>query len=295
MSETITMTAESTAATGDNADQIEYWNGEAGDKWVRNRETQDRMLAPLGALSLAAADVGPGERVIDVGCGCGDSSLALARQVAPQGQVTGIDISEQMLAQARQRAAEEPTLPLSFISADAANHTFPKGETDVVHSRFGVMFFNNPHLAFANLAGALRPGGRLTFICWRPLVENQWVREPLAVAARLAELPPIPPPGTPGPFAFGDRDYLASILQAGAFTEVAIAPHDMPVVLGGSLEEGLNKIVDSSPVARALAGAEEVVRARVVAAIGEAMRDYMTPDGLMMGTATWLVTARKPG
>lgn len=288
------MTAD-TAAVGDNADQIDYWNGEAGDKWTRHRVSQDRMLAPLGALSLAAAAVVPGERVIDVGCGCGDSSLALARAVAPQGQVTGIDISEQMLGEARVRAGEEPALPLGFIKADAASHAFPGGDIDVVHSRFGVMFFNDPHAAFANLARALRPGGRIAFICWRPLSENEWVREPLAVAARLAELPPIPPPGTPGPFAFGDRDYLVSILAAGGFTDHDIVPHDRPVVMGESLEEGLNKIVDNSPVSRALGGAEEALRARVTEAIGEAMQSYMTPEGLTLGTATWLVTARKPG
>lgn len=289
------MTADNAAAVGDNADQIEYWNGEAGDKWVRHQESQDRMLAPLGALSLAAAAVGAGERVIDVGCGCGDSSLALARQVGPQGQVTGADISEQMLRQARLRAASEPALPLSFIQADAASHAFPKSEADVVHSRFGVMFFNDPHGAFANLASALRPGGRLAFICWRPLAENEWVREPMAVAARLADLPPLPPPGTPGPFAFGDRDYLASILAAGGFADHDIAPHDRPVVLGDSLEEGLHKIIDNSPVSRALSGAEDAVRARVAKAMRETMQSYMTPDGLTLGTATWLVTARKPG
>ncbi len=282
-------------AAGDNADQIDYWNGEAGNKWVRHRESQDRMLAPLGALSLAAAAVVPGERVIDVGCGCGDTSLALARQVVPGGRVTGIDISVQMLEQARQRAGAKPDLPLSFLEADAASHGFPQGEADVLHSRFGVMFFNDPHAAFANLAGALRPGGRLAFICWRPLAENEWVREPLAVAGRLAELPPIPPPGTPGPFAFGDRDHLVSILKAGGFSEHDIAPHDRPVVMGGSLEEGLIKIVENSPVSRALADAEDEVRARVADAVGDAMQAYMTPEGLTLGTATWLVTARKPG
>ncbi len=289
------MTADDRAVLGDNADQIDFWNGEAGDKWVRHQESQDRMLAPFGALSLAAAAVAPGERVIDVGCGCGDTSLALARQVGSSGQVTGVDISVQMLAQARQRAAEEPDLPLSFLEADAANHSFAEGETDVLHSRFGVMFFNDPHGAFANLASALRPGGRLAFICWRPLAENEWVREPLAVAARLAELPPIPPPGTPGPFAFGDRNYLASILAAGGFDNHEIAPHDRPVVLGSSLEEGLVKIVDNSPVSRALADADDEMRARVADALGAVMQDYMTPEGLTLGTATWLVTARKPG
>lgn len=289
------MAADYRAALGDNADQIDYWNGEAGDKWVRHQESQDRMLAPFGALSLAAAAVAPGEHVIDVGCGCGDTSLALARQVGSSGQVTGIDISVQMLAQARQRAAEEPDLPLSFLEADAANHSFAEGEADVLHSRFGVMFFNDPHAAFANLAQALRPGGRMAFICWRPLAENEWVREPLAVAARLAELPPVSPPGTPGPFAFGDRDYLASIMAAGGFDDHDIAPHDRRVVLGSSLEEGLVKIVDNSPVSRALADADDEMRARVADALGEVMQDYMTPEGLTLGTATWLVTARKPG
>jgi len=291
----MSMAADNTAAVGNNADQIDYWNGEAGDKWTRHQKSQDRMLAPFGALSLAAAAVVPGERVIDVGCGCGDTSLALARLVAPEGRVIGIDISVQMLERARMRAGDEPTLPLSFVEADAASHAFPAEEVDVVHSRFGVMFFNDPHGAFANLASALRPGGRLAFICWRPLAENEWVREPMAVAARHADLPPIPPPGTPGPFAFGDRDYLASILAAGGFADHDIAPHDKPVVLGDSLEEGLHKIVDNSPVSRALSGAEDAVRARVAEGMREAMQSYMTPDGLTLGTATWLVTAQKPG
>ena len=283
------------SAGGINEDQIEYWNGEAGDKWVRYQESQDRMLAPLGALSLAAVAAQTGDRVVDIGCGCGETTLELARQVGPDGQVTGIDISEQMLARARLRAEQEASLSVRFLKEDAAGYPFPEGETDALHSRFGVMFFNNPEAAFANFSRALRPGGRLGFICWRPLAENQWVSVPMSVAAGLAELPPIPPPGTPGPFAFGDKDYLAGILAAAGFGDIAIEPHDRPVLLGETLDKGLVKIVENSPVSRALVDVDDDLRARVFEAIGEALGDYVTPKGLELGTATWLVTARAPG
>ncbi len=282
-------------AAGVNDDQVEYWNGEAGDKWVRHQESQDRMLAPLGALSLAAAAFEAGDRTIDVGCGCGETSLEIARRVGPSGDVLGIDISEQMLARARQRAEREPQLPLRFLRADAAAYPFPAGGTDAVHSRFGIMFFNNPAEAFANLARALRPGGRLAFICWRPLRENEWVRAPMEVAAKMAELPPMPAPGTPGPFAFGDKDYVARLLAAGGFREVEIVPHDRPVLLGETLSEGLVKILENSPVSRTLVDVDQTQRDRISAAVGEAVEGYMTPEGLEMGSATWVVTARTPG
>ncbi len=275
-----------------NADQIEFWNGEAGDKWVRHQETQDIMLGPLGERSLSAARIAAGERVIDVGCGCGDTTLEIARRVGNGGQVLGIDVSEQMLEHARRRAAKEPGLTAEFLKADAASHSFKAGASDVVHSRFGVMFFANPEIAFGNLARALRPGGRLAFVCWRPVAENDWVNLPMQSAAEMIQLPPPPAPGTPGPFAFGDKTRVEGILAAGGFKNIDFAPDDRPMLIADSLAAGVEKIVDNSPLARVLVDIDAATRLRLIEKLTGLLAPYCDDRGLWLNGATWIVTAQ---
>ena len=189
---------------GANAGQIDYWNDEAGPKWVRLQELLDHQLADLGLFVVERAAPAAGERVLDIGCGCGASSLELAQRVGPKGSVLGVDVSEPMLARARERARHAGVDNLQFQRGDAQVTPFEPGSFDLVHSRFGIMFFEDPPAAFANMRRALAPNGRVTFVCWQPLSENPWMRIPMAAALPHIELPPIPAPGAPGPFALGD-------------------------------------------------------------------------------------------
>ena len=153
-------------ASGSNAGQIEYWNSPVGDRWVDIQESQDRMLGPLGETAMAAAEIAPGHHVIDIGCGCGTTTLELAHRVGTSGHVFGIDVSTPMLERARQRAASEEALSIDLQNRDAATYQFEPQAYDRVYSRFGVMFFTDPAAAFANIRTALKPGGRLAFVCW---------------------------------------------------------------------------------------------------------------------------------
>jgi ubiquinone/menaquinone biosynthesis C-methylase UbiE len=156
-----------------NTDMAEYWNGRPADVWVTEAERFDSMLAPFGRRLLTAAVLEPGERVLDVGCGNGAVSLEAARAVAPGGLVTGIDLSAPMLGVARRRA-EEQGMDIDFVQRDAQTASFDQ-PFDVVVSRFGVMFFDDPEVAFANLAKAARSGGRLSFVCWQEMFANEWI------------------------------------------------------------------------------------------------------------------------
>src|SRR3954470_5506019 len=183
-------------------DQIEYWNSEAGRAWTARQHSWDIAMKPFSDAALIRAAVQPGERVIDIGCGCGATTLELARLVGPQGRALGIDVSKPMLDRAKERAAGNPVL--SFAEADATTYRFEPGAADLLFSRHGVMFFPEPERAFANLRGALKPTGRVAFSCFRAPKQNPLVTTLLAAVSDF--VPPLPQlgPEDPGPFAFAD-------------------------------------------------------------------------------------------
>jgi SAM-dependent methyltransferase len=279
----------------DNQQQVEYWNGIVGERWMSYQSAIDRNLGPLGEAAMHAANILPGARVLDVGCGCGDTTLALADRVGPQGWVTGVDISAPMLDRARQRLGQRPPggAVVELQQADASTAPLPD-DVDLIFSRFGVMFFADPTRAFAHLAEALRPGGDLAFVCWRSRDENQWATVP--VNAVKAHLPPEPPsdPLAPGPFAFADPDRIRKILSP-SFSEVSVTPHDLRLAWTRtpSLDEAVDFFLHIGPSARSILEAPPQARERCVQALSEALGPYITPDGLMFSTATWIVTARR--
>jgi SAM-dependent methyltransferase len=279
-------------AEGPNAEQIRHWNEQGGPRWVALRRLLDAQLAGLGEAAIAALAPVAGERVVDVGCGAGATTLALAARVAP-GEAVGVDVSAPLLAEARARAGDLPYV--RFLEADP-QLAAPVDGFDAVFSRFGVMFFADPVAAFANLARGVRPGGRLAFVCWRALAENEWMTLPIAAATPHLSAPPAPPdPGAPGPFAFAEAARVREILGRAGWGDVAVTPHDARIGPGGAdnLEDALTLATSVGPVATAMRDAS----AGVAAAVRDAVRAALAaraPDGAVaLAAATWIVTARR--
>ncbi len=271
-----------------NQEQIDYWNGHAGNTWVDSQERMDKMLAPLTSPLIEHAVAAKGERIIDVGCGCGDTSLQLASTGA---QVLGIDISEPMLERARARAQLNGQANAEFSTADAAS-TPLSADHDLIFSRFGVMFFSDPTAAFSNLRNGLNAGGRLCFLCWQPPRNNPWMSTAGAAISEFLPQPETKPdPRAPGPFAFADSDYLNGILDSAGFNNISIEPTTATLHIADTLEEAMDSQQRIGPLARALAELEGDAQRAALEAAREALADKMTPTGLDLGAACWLVKA----
>lgn len=234
----------------DNTAQIDYWNGSAGQKWVRDADRLDGMLRPFLDAVLAAGKPMAGESAIDIGCGAGALTLALASAGAV---ATGVDVSQPLVEVARRRA-EASGLAVRFAVADAADWS-PKVPADLVVSRFGVMFFSDPVKAFDNIRQCTAPGGRLAFACWRPLSENEWALAPVIAAMPFFREPPAPlPPGAPGPFALGERDHLEHVLTQAGWRDVRVTPWDGLIELPGATAEATaDFMLEIGPLSRVIA------------------------------------------
>lgn len=268
--------------------QIEAWNGPMGAQWAANEARTERSLTPVTEALLAAAAARPGETVLDVGCGCGGSTLAFARAVGPTGRVIGADVAAPMIEVARATAAANT----EYLLVDAASHDFPPGTIDLLASRFGVMFFGDPDAAFARLHRAMKPTGRLAFACWRGLAENPWVQVPLAAA--LTVVPPFPQPGPedPGPFAFGNPDRVRRILTTGGFVAPVLEKFDFEMTFPGDPRAAAQGIATIGPVTRALREQPEDVRNAALDAIAAAVTPHARDGVVRLGGAVWLVAAR---
>lgn len=276
----------------DNAEQIAEWNGALGQRWAAMRQEIDRVVTPFGAAALKAAAPQPGERVIDVGCGCGETSIEIARLVGPAGSVLGIDVSQPMLAVARSHGQ---SANLSFQEADASGSPLPAG-VDLLFSRFGVMFFSEPSAAFSHLRKSLRAGGRCVFVCWRTPRDNAWAMTPLAAARQALDItPPQSDPNAPGPFAFADEERLRNILSAAGFGNIELQRFDAAIFLGPTPRSAAEGAVQLGPVARLLreVGVEHLPI--VVDAIERTLAPLAAPNGqVSLNGSTWIVAAANP-
>jgi SAM-dependent methyltransferase len=277
-----------------NEDQRTRWNGIDGEYWTSNQDRLDRTLAPVTGPLLEFAAPRAGSTVIDVGCGCGATTVEIARAVGPGGRVVGIDVSRPMLAIAAERL--RPFANTTCLVGDAAELPLLDLGADLIVSRFGVMFFGDPVAAFANLRTGLVAGGRLRFACWRPINENPWLQIPLHAVYEHVPRLPKPGPEEPGPFSFGDPARVTRVLRAAGFTAPSFTPLDiqMDIAAGGTLEDAVIQSSAMGPAKRALAGQSDDIRAAALESIRRALTPHASAAGVKLPGAVWLVAADCP-
>jgi SAM-dependent methyltransferase len=275
-----------------NEEQREYWNSDESRHWVTQQDVYDRLLEPFGTRVVEAASLAPGERVLDIGCGCGATTRASARATAP-GAALGVDLSEAMLAVARDRARADGLKNARFEAADAQSHAFEANAVDVAISRFGVMFFEDPVEAFTNIRRALRPDGRIAFACWKNLLENEWLAVPGGAILQHVPFPEPGPPDAPGPFSFADDARVRGVLTAAGFTDVSLEAAHEPMLYAGLDAAGVVEFVRRSGMGRSLLeAAEPAVVEKALNAARDALTPYETNEGLRISGTAWLVQAR---
>ncbi len=276
------------------ASKGEDWAGEMGAKWLANLERFEGMIAPIGEALLKQASFKPGERVLDIGCGGGGTTIAIAKAIAPSGEVIGIDISPDLTTASTQRAIDAGLSNIRFICADASTVQLDNKPFDRLFSRFGSMFFPEPHKAFANLHSLLRPGARIDLAVWGPPRDNLWMMEMMGVVRRHIDVPPAIP-RSPGPFAFEDVDYLNEVLERGGFSKATVSTYQALQPIGGvgaTPQEAVSFVLSSMAVGRALDEQDTDVRIAAQADLVKLFEQHYVPDqGIMMQGKVWLVSA----
>jgi len=277
-----------------NAAEIAYWNGPAAQRWVRRQQQQDALLAPVTEVLLDRAAPRAGEFVLDIGCGWGGTSTAAAQRVAPGGRVLGVDVSELMLARARELLP--PGLPVEFVLGDATVYPFEPGRADLLLSRFGVMFFADPARSFANMRRGLRGGARLAFACWREPRENPWLMLPLQEAYRHVPRLPEVGPEDPGAFSFAAEHRVRGILERAGFGAVTLEPLELSldIATGAGLDAAVGTAVGIGPTSRALEGHPAALQAAATQSIRAALARYQAGNRVPLAGAIWIVTASNP-
>ncbi len=274
-----------------NADQVAYWNGQGGKHWTDRQQVQDAVLMPVSKALIGRAAIKPGERIIDIGCGCGATSFDLAQLTGPGGHVTGIDISTPMLTRARELA--QPGAPVDFVLADATVYDFKPASADVLFSRFGVMFFAQPAVSFANMRKALRPNGRLVFACWRTPRDNPFLM--LALQEAYKHVPKLPElaPDDPGPFSFANEDRVKKTLGDAGFASIAMERADLKldVAIGKGLDAALESVLAIGPASRALQDQPPDLVAAATRSIRTALAAQLNGNEVPLGGSIWIVTA----
>lgn len=271
----------------------EYWNARAGDHWAESFERYDEILGDYGDAVIAAADPQPDERFLDVGCGVGGPTLEIARRVAPSGSVLGVDLSSQMVARARRRASDAGVDNVEFAEGDVTTYAFEPETFDAYVSRFGVMFFEDPPRAFANLTRSLRPSGRATFACWQDASRNEFMGVPMAAIAKHIAVEP-PDPLAPSPFALADQQRVRSLLGSSGLTDVTIVPLVFDQRMGSDAADATEFMMKRETIARLLADAPADVAKAATESVRAALAERERPDGVYLAGAAWLVCARRP-
>ena len=272
-----------------NEEQAAFWEGMA-PIWIDIEERIEGTASVPGRAAMEALGVRPGEKILDLGCGTGGTTITLARMVEPGGSVVGADISSEMLVRARQRAEESGTSNVEFVHADVESEDFGDRYFDAGFSRFGVMFYGDPVKAFGNVHASLRPGARLSFVCWQQIFANEWIMVPgMAVMSATGAAPPMPVAGEPGPFSLSDPEHVQSVLERAGYRDVVVAAHNDWVVLP---ESEIARYASTSLLVgaarEALKEADGATRAKAAVAVEGALREKLS-DGEVRLTRGYLV------
>lgn len=278
-----------------NADQLAFWNGKGGNVWVARQSHTDTTLSPMSEALLAFAAPRQGERVLDVGCGCGATTLDFARAVGPDGSVSALDISEPMLTEGARRARSEGLDNIRWSQADAASAAHDG--YDLLTSAFGVMFFGDPVAAFAHMRRSARPGARIAFVSWRPLADNPWMEVPMD--AVRPHIPPRPKraPNAPGMFAFADPDYVDVVLTEAGWAPPQVEKLDvsLDISAGGGLDAAVEQSTQIGAVNSWLRNQSESVISAATASIRDALTPYADETSVNLPAGMWLVSSLANG
>ena len=270
-----------------------HWPTAATELYLRDAARIEAINGPFGAAMFDAVQLRAGERVLDVGCGLGTTTLDAARLVSRNGSAVGIDITVDLLDVARQNAAKAGLTNVEFVEADAQIHSFHEAEFDAIISRFGIMFFDDADAAFANMGRALRPGGRLVTVCPGDPLQSEWVTIAFAAAAPHVGLPDVGPPGTPGPFAFADPNRLTRALHAGGFGDVTVEKVTRSARFGNDIDDVVDYITSLPESRQLFAGQPDEKIAAAIDALREGFAPFAGPDGVVVGESAWLARASR--
>ncbi|MEV6328729.1 class I SAM-dependent methyltransferase [Streptomyces sp. NPDC051909] len=277
-----------------NTTQEQAWNGPEGAHWARHQDRWNAVNEGFDEPLLTAAGIADGHRTLDIGCGAGQTTVLAARRAAPTGRALGLDLSGPMLAEARARAAREGVAGAVFVQGDAQTHPLEAGAFDAAISRYGVMFFADPEAAFRNIARALRPGGRLAFVCPAEPELNDW----LVAMTSLRELLPVGDlgtPGRPGMFSLSAPDRIHAVLTAAGLTGIAVDRADAHGNWGADAEDAAAFLLRSGPGQHAMEQVDPAAQDRARHALTDHLRAHETADGTVrLRSASWLVTATMP-
>lgn len=275
-----------------NVEQAQEWDGQEGDHWVQHADRYDALSQRITPHLMEAAAVGAADRVLDVGCGCGLTTRIAAR-AATAGSALGMDLSAAMLDEAERRAHAEGLTNVRFEQGDVQVHTFSPAEFDLAMSRSGVMFFEDPVAAFANVASAIRPGGRLVFVCWQDLARNDWVMVPAGGALSYVPFPELGPEGAPGPFSLADPDRIRRLLADAGFEGIEISEIAEQLFLGDDAADA-TEFLQGTGMARLLfEGVDADTKRKAIDAVRNALEPHEHPEGIWLGSAAWLVAATR--
>ena len=277
-----------------NIKQKQFWSGAGGDVWVDKQREMDIMLNPLGERAIQGLDLSGERKILDIGCGCGATTLEIAK-IVNQGEVIGVDISEPMLERATKTASDMMLTNTSFQVKDVQVDEMPRSYFDIAFSRFGVMFFEDPFEAFKNINHSLKDNGQLSFVCWQHASLNPWQSLSIQVIKEFLDLP-APAPKSPGPFAFEDKSYINEILTESGFRDIEIKDNQEDIVMfsGKSIREACEDYLTINPVVtEMLKNSPTELREEILEALIGKFSDFHNNEGLLFPSATWIVTAKK--
>ena len=278
-----------------NEEQKDYWTNSAGKLWVKDKVEKDNMLEPLGNYALSKFNIIEGMNVLDIGCGTGITSTQIAKKINNIGYVTGLDLSETMINEATKYSEKLGIKNINFAVKDIQNEELKILEYDAAFSRFGVMFFSNPIMAFKNIYSALKKNGILTFICWQSQKENPWYNSGLEIVKKYIDVP-LPKENSPGPFAYADKSYIHNILTNSGYKDIEFYSYEKDIELfkGFTLESAIREYIESTPIFKEkILILDALDKEKIFLEIKDIWEPYFKDKHLLFPSKTWVIKCKK--